>query len=241
LIWRVIREPPREKAELLSGSRIPVSRIFRHRDLWLLYLGGIPGVYALWMIGSWAPAMLKEIGVGTLAGASLYSSLLGLSAVPGLVLTGWISDRLARGGRGRKGLIAVEFLGMALLLAVFGWGIRERWDAAVMGLLIFMLGMFTWGHWAAYYSLIPEMVPRPILGTVFGFTNSIHFIGGLLAPWLTGLIRDLTASFATACYAASFFCLIGALVIASVGPAFRWRREIPVTFNPPVQSSSKDS
>ena len=230
LIYRVIQEPPREQPLSEASGRIPLSWLFRHRDLWLLYLGGIPGVYALWMIGSWAPAMLKEIGVSTLAGASLYSSLLGLSAVPGLILTGLISDRLSRRGKGRKGLIAVEFLGITVFLAVFGWGIRERWEAWIMGGLIFIIGCFVWGHWAAYYSLIPEMVPKSILGTVFGFTNSIHFIGGLLAPWLTGLIRDQTASFASACFVASFFCLIGALIIASVRPAFRWRRETPVTY-----------
>ena len=138
LIYRVIREPPREAIVSGKPEGPPLSWIFKHRDLWLLYLGGIPGVYALWMIGAWAPAMLKEIGVRTVTGASLYASLLGLSAVPGLVLTGWLSDRLVRRGRGRKGLIASEFLMIAVLLFVFGLGIRGRWEAWVMGGLIFI-------------------------------------------------------------------------------------------------------
>jgi sugar phosphate permease len=178
------------------------------------------------MIGAWAPAMLKEIGVQTVTGASLYASLLGLSAIPGLALTGWLSDRLVRRGRGRKGLIASEFLVIALLLLVFGLGIQGHWAAWIMGGLIFLLGMFLWGHWAAYYSLIPEMVPQSILGTVFGFTNSIHFIGGLLAPWLTGWIKDVTNSFASACFGAAVFAIMGALILFSVRPAFRWKPEI---------------
>jgi len=226
LIYRVIREPPRETIVSGKPERLPLSWIFKHRDLWLLYLGGIPGVYALWMIGAWAPAMLKEIGVQTVTGASLYASLLGLSAIPGLALTGWLSDRLVRRGRGRKGLIASEFLVIALLLLVFGLGIQGHWAAWIMGGLIFLLGMFLWGHWAAYYSLIPEMVPQSILGTVFGFTNSIHFIGGLLAPWLTGWIKDVTNSFASACFGAAVFAIMGALILFSVRPAFRWKPEI---------------
>jgi sugar phosphate permease len=229
LIYRVIQEPPREAMVSGKSEGPPLSWIFKHRDLWLLYLGGIPGVYALWMIGAWAPAMLKEIGVQTVTAASLYASLLGLSAIPGLALTGWLSDRLVRRGKGRKGLIASEFLAIAFLLLVFGLGIRGRWEAWIMGGMIFIVGMFVWGHWAAYYSLIPEMVPQSILGTVFGFTNSIHFIGGLLAPWLTGWIKDATASFASACYGAALFALIGALILYSVRPAFRWKAEIPVT------------
>ena len=187
----------------------PFPALFKHRDLWLLYLGGIPGVYALWMVGAWAPAMLKEAGMTSLAGASLYSSLLGISAVPGLAITGWLSDRLVKQEKGRKGLIAVEFLAMTLLMFLFGWGIAGHWEGWILGGLIFLIGFFAWGHWAAYYSLLPSLVPQEIHGTVYGLTNSIHFIGGFLAPWLTGLIKDATTSFSYACYGAAFFTLWG--------------------------------
>jgi MFS family permease len=229
LIAWIIKEPPREKALPDVVGKISLSFALKNRDLWLLYLGGIPGVYALWMIGAWAPAMLKEVGVHQVSSAALYSSLLGLSAVPGLILTGLISDRLARKGKGRKGLIATEFLIITILLFIFGWGIQSRWDGRFLALLIFILGGFLWGHWAAYYSLIPEMVPKEILGSVYGLTNSIHFIGGLLAPWLTGVIKDATASFSFACYGAGLFTLVGALLIFSVHPAFQFKRESPLT------------
>ena len=93
-------------------------------------------------------------------------------------------------GKGRKGLIALEFLAMTLLMFIFGWGISERWEGWILGVLIFLIGLFVWGHWAAYYSLLPSLVPQEIHGTVYGLTNAIHFIGGFLAPWLTGLIKD---------------------------------------------------
>lgn len=231
LIAWIIKEPPRQGLGSTAEAKIPLASAFKNRDLWLLYLGGIPGVYALWMIGAWAPAMLKEVGVHHLSSAALYSSLLGLSAVPGLILTGLLSDRLARRGKGRKGLIATEFLFSTVFLFIFGWGIQARWDGLVLGILIFILGAFLWGHWAAYYSLIPEMVPKEILGTIYGITNSIHFIGGLLAPWLTGIIKDATASFSYACYGAGLFTLVGALLIFSVGPSFRWKTETPMVIN----------
>jgi sugar phosphate permease len=228
LITWFIQEPPKEIALPSTKSKITLATTLRDRDLRLLYLGGIPGVYALWMIGAWAPAMLKEVGVEQVSSAALYSSLLGLAAVPGLILTGLISDRLARKGKGRKGLIAIEFLITTLLLFIFGWGIQARWDGLLLAGLIFILGAFLWGHWAAYYSLIPEMVPKEILGTVYGLTNSIHFIGGFLAPWLTGVIKDATDSFAFACYGAGLFTLFGALLIFYIRPAFRWRTESPL-------------
>ena len=231
LIGRVIKEPPRATYASASGRKLPLSSLFKHRDLWLLYLGGIPGVYALWMVGAWAPAMLKEAGMTSLAGASLYSSLLGISAVPGLAITGWLSDRLVKQEKGRKGLIALEFFAMTLLMFLFGWGIARHWEGWVLGGLIFLIGFFAWGHWAAYYSLLPSLVPQEIHGTVYGLTNSTHFIGGFLAPWLTGLIKDATTSFSYACYGAGFFTLLGGIIIFTVRPAFRWKSEQPLGIN----------
>jgi sugar phosphate permease len=79
--------------------------IFKRWDLWLLYLGGISGIYALWVLGTWAPAMFKEMDVKSLAQSSFYSSLLGISAIPGLSLAGFVRDRLARKGKGRNGWV----------------------------------------------------------------------------------------------------------------------------------------
>jgi hypothetical protein len=35
--------------------------------------------------------------------------------------------------------------------------------------------------WAAFYSLLPDIVPYEILGTTYGLTNTIHFLGSLIA------------------------------------------------------------
>ncbi len=50
----------------------------------------------------------------------------------------------------------------------------------------FLAGFFIWGHWAAFYALLPDIVPYQILGTTYGLTNTIHFVGSLIAPWATG-------------------------------------------------------
>jgi predicted MFS family arabinose efflux permease len=102
LIYRLVDEPPRFERKETGERKVPYSLIFKSKDLWLLYLGGISANYALWVVGTWAPAMFKELGVGSLAQASFYSSLLGIAAIPGRSLTGFLSDRLAKKGRGEK-------------------------------------------------------------------------------------------------------------------------------------------
>ncbi len=230
LVYRLIDEPRRTqnddvKVEVKNNEKPSYSLIFKSRDLWLLYLGGIPAIYALWVTGTWAPAIFKEMGVESLARSSFYSSLLGISALPGLSLTGLVSDRLARKGKGRKGLIAVEFFLISFFMIALGYGLKARINIYLFVFLFFMAGFFIWGHWAAFYSLLPDIVPYEILGTTYGLTNTIHFTGSLIAPWATGWIRDVTASFSWGLYLAGIFCILGGILILCVRPCFRFGEE----------------
>ena len=88
LILKIIKEPEGRSSNmhLAHETKVPFSIIFKQRDLWMLYIGGIPAVYAVWMAGTWVPAMFEELGVESLAISSLCASLLGISSVPGLII-----------------------------------------------------------------------------------------------------------------------------------------------------------
>lgn len=223
LIFILIKEP--QKSEVGKDISIPYSVIFKNRDLWFLYFGGISGIYALWVIGTWAPAIFKEMGAKSLAQSSFYSSLLGLSAIPGLSLTGLISDKLVRRKKGRKGLIAIEFFLIALFMFFLGYGLEAKMNLYLFIFLYFMTGFFIWGHWAAFYALLPDIIPYEILGTAYGFTNTVHFLGSIIAPWATGWIKDVSASFSWGLYLAALFCVLGGILIFAVSPAFRFGME----------------
>ena len=225
LIYRLIDDPPKRDMKQIDERKVSYSLIFKNRDLWLLYLGGISANYAMWTVGTWAPAMFKDMGVQTLAQSSFYSSLLGISAIPGLALTGWVSDRLVRRGKGRKGLIAIEFFLIALCMLLLGYGLKVKMNIYLFILFFFMAGFFIWGHWAAFYALLPDIVPYEILGTTYGLTNTIHSLGSLIAPWLTGWVKDTTASFSWGLYLSAIFCILGGTLIFAVRPSFRFGKE----------------
>ena len=172
--------------------------------------------------------MFKEIGVESLARSSFYSSLLGISAIPGLAITGLVSDWLAKRGKGRKGLIAIEFFLISLCMLTLGYGLKVRMNIYLFIFFFFMAGFFIWGHWAAFYALLPDIVPYEILGTAYGLTNTIHFLGSLIAPWATGWIKDVTASFSWGLYLAGIFCILGGILILTVRPSFRFGKEAKI-------------
>ncbi len=225
LIYKMIDEPPRHELKIKGGKKVSYSVIVKSRDLWFLYIGGISGIYALWLMGTWAPALFKEMGVESLARSSILSSLLGLSAIPGLTLTGIVSDRMVKKGKGRKGLIAIEYVCLALCMMSLGYGLKIKMNIYLFTLLFFATGFFVWGHWAAFWALLPDLVPYEILGTTYGLTNTIHFVGSLVAPWATGWIKDVTASFSWGLYLSAIFTFAGGVLIFAVSPSFRWGSE----------------
>lgn len=198
----------------------------RKADLWFTYFAGIAPIYCLWVVGIWAPAMFLEIGVKELSRSSLLSSLLGVSAIPGLLLMGSVSDRLARRGKGRKGLAALILLGMAGAMLLMGAAVALKAPPTVLAVLVFAAGFCIWGVWAPIYALLAEITPSPIQGTSFGLNNTINFIGSLVAPIATGWIKDASGSFAGACYLAAAVGVAGAVLVFLVHPAFRWGREM---------------
>lgn len=228
LIAIVIKQPKREVMRSDPVKRASYRLIFKNRDLWLLYASGIAAIYVLWVLGTWTPKMFQEIGVKKLASMATFSSLLGVAGVPGLLITGLVSDALVRRGIGRKIVIATEYVALAVLMVLIGYAVQVKASVTVLSILVFLAGFFVWGIWAPMYALIPELVPREILGTTYGLTNTFHFTGSLLSPWLTGWIRDVTGSFAWGAYLAGAFIFISALVLMGMRPVYRLGPDVPI-------------
>ncbi len=229
LIQKMIREPAapqakRKDSDHVSAVRPRMGITFLNFDLWMVYLAGIPATYGLWMLGAWAPAMFKEIGLAGLARPSLFASMIGLSAIPGLALSGWTSDRLARKGIGRKTVLWLNFLFAAVTLFCIGFALYLRASQYTLGILIFFSGFFLWGLWAPLFSIISEIAPPETLGTTFGLNCTVNFVGGILSPWLTGVLKDTTGSFSSGCWLASLLLILATFLILLLKPAFRFRQ-----------------
>ncbi len=220
LIMKYIREPE------IRTPHVPFRTPFKSRDLWLLNIGGIAIIYSLWVLGTWAPKMFMEIGVETLGRSSIFASVFGFAAIPGLILTGHLSDRFVM--HGRKSLITAYMFLLSLFLALTGLSMKSG-NVTTLAILVFLDGFFLWGVWAPIYALVSDITPPKVLGTTFGFVNFIMFFGSLFAPWLTGWIRDVTGSFVWGCYLASIILIAGVFLVLLIRPAFRFRPEIPIS------------
>ncbi len=162
----------------------------------ILYLIGFIVMNIFWIFGIWIPSIFLDLGIQSPMAASLYGSIYALGGIPGMIAFGYTTDfALKRWGLERKTILGFSLLLATAFLIVAGCYYRPGMDIFLFCTLIGLLGFFIPGLWPPLYALIAESTPPRALGTVFGLSNSIAFLGAILAPILTGLIKDWTQSF----------------------------------------------
>jgi MFS family permease len=207
VIARFVPEPPR--AAPAADTAAGIGEVFRDRDVWILGIAGMTPIWTQWLIGTWGPALFAELGVHELARSALFASLLGVAALPGLVTMGAVSDRLRRRAIPRTTVAAGAILGMTVLTAAMGVTVQARGPAWLLAVLVFGACFFMWGGWAPIYATMAEHFPPRVLGTAYGLLNGTAFLSALVAPSVSGWIKDTTGSFAGGCYAAAAVGLLG--------------------------------
>jgi MFS family permease len=218
LIGRHVPEPPRAPASPGPGRHAAGARdVFRSRDLWLLGTAGMAPIWSQWLIGAWGPALFAEAGVADLGRSALYASLLGVAALPGLFSVGVISDRLLARGVPRSAVVAGTILAMAVLMAAMGLTVQRRGPVWLLAGLTFLTSGCVWGVWAPGQAIVAERFPQRVMGVAFGLLNAVSFLASLVAPYVTGWLKDWSGSFAPACYLAAVIGLAGVPLAALVG------------------------
>lgn len=194
---------------LLFAKRETVGPVLLERNLLLVYLSAVPILWHLWLYSFWAVDIIKDTG-STFMAAALTASFNAIAGLIGFPLGGWLSDRAVRAGGSRKTVLAwltaieaVSILAFALLVML---GIREP---VVVATLLFFSGLFFFAQQSVSHALTAELAPASHRGMAFGLWNLIAEIGALLAPVISGTLRDRTGGWSAALW------LDGALMVVS--------------------------
>jgi len=192
-----------------STTRAPVGqrlrRLFANGPLWVLGLTGFCTI---------ANQFFQEVGVDDLGRAGSYAALQGIAASLGMVVSGWAHDRLVKRGHGSKTVIVAGLTGVAVSMLAMAAVISQR-SIGALAVVLFVAAFFCWSIWSAVYALLGRMVRQEELGTAFGLSNSISFVGAIVGPTATGWARDLAGSFSAGCVLGAVLAVAGiALVFA---------------------------
>jgi MFS family permease len=205
-------------APAAPAARVPVLQrlksLFSNGRLCVLALVSLCAIADQFILATWAPLFFAEVGVTDLGRAGSYAAVQGIAASLGMVVSGWAHDRLVERGYASKTVIVAGLGGLTVSMLAMALVIAQR-SIPGLAVVLFVAAFFCWSIWGAVYTLLARMAHPEELGTAFGFSNSISFVGAIVGPTATGWVRDLTGSFSAGCVLASILALVGvALAVA---------------------------
>lgn len=165
-------------------------------------------MYFVYFCMTWLPAYLVEARGLSLTSSGAYTAFTFSGMAVVAILAGWLADRIIqRSGnpvRVRKGFVIAGFLlaGTEVIGAVS--------DSSTVALFFAIfslsgLGLVTANYWA----LTQTLMPGAAVGRIVGVQNCAANLPGIVAPLLTGWLKEATGSYEAPMHAIWVFLLLG--------------------------------
>jgi sugar phosphate permease len=197
-----------ERSALTQGRDFKGLDAIRDIRVWLLsFLFGcaLVGIYGMFM---WLPLIIKSLGELSYIQIGFLSAVPPLLGVAGTLVVSYTSDRT---GDRKFHLSALYLVGAVGML---GSALVESPVAAYLFLCLAGLGMNSGNSlfWSLNASFMTGVAAAVSIATV----NMIAQFGGLIGPWLIGVVRNSTNSFSIALMMVSGFLLLASIIAASM-------------------------
>jgi sugar phosphate permease len=185
------------------GARTKVSfrewkLLFRFRTTWGMIAGYFGCIYLTWIYTAWLPGYLeieRHMSVKYTGWAAAVPFACG---VVGGVLGGYIADMLVRRGveplKSRRYPAAIALLGTAACTVAAAYVESNALAIAFISISLFLVYVTSTCAWA----LSSVAVPTNCTASIGAVQNFGGYLGGALAPTVTGLIVQHTGSFVPA-------------------------------------------
>jgi putative MFS transporter len=180
---RAIKDSPRfnaqESRKLSLRDRMRSIWSLRYRKatvmLWILWFTVVFSYYGMFL---WLPSVMVLKGFD-LVKSFQYVLIMTLAQLPGYFTAAYFIEKF-----GRKFVLVVYLLLTAGSALWFG-------SAETEGVLLaagICLSFFNLGAWGGMYAYTPELYPAAVRGTGVGFAASFGRVGGIIGPYLVGML-----------------------------------------------------
>jgi MFS family permease len=187
-------------------------RLYGFRTSWGLWLGVFGFGYMSGIYASWLPGYLEIQLHFSVKQAGMMAAIPFTLAVLGSLFAGWAADVLARRGCTALNSGRTVFVTGLLGIAVFT-ALTAETTSVVMAVVWLSTGMFFSQlsgscSWVAASAAVPE----DYLGSFGGIQNCFNYVGGAIAPVVTGIAVQVTGSFVMPLVLGAAIALVGALI-----------------------------
>jgi sugar phosphate permease len=183
-------------------------RLFRFRTTWGMIFGYFGTIYVLWIYNAWLPGYLEMERHISISNTGWIASIPFLFGVVGSILGGRVCDMLVERGltpiNSRKYPMAAALLGTAIFTVFAAESSNNTVAVVCISISLFLIYISTSCAWAT----APVAAPANFTASIGSMQNFGGYIGGALAPTVTGFIVQSSGSFEPALLvgAAVAFC-----------------------------------
>ncbi len=173
-----------------------IRQLFRNKDYLVIVLGGFPVQYSFWVLATWLPTILIESGQADATLSSGVTALLGVSVPIGLIMLGRLADTLATRGGNSRSILTSNSLSLSAVLLFIAFLVVYKASILLLVPLIFLASFLIFGIGVVQLRAVSRIVKDEImLPVAFGYLNGVSFLGPIVSPYVTGMLRDITGDF----------------------------------------------
>lgn len=193
-------------------------RLFAHRMTWGLMAGNFGVIYVLWLYSTWLPGYLEIERHLSIRHAGLVAAIPFALSIGGSIGGGLLVDHIARQGhslvRTQKVFVCASLVGMGLFTFAAAHATSVGWAIADISAALFCDGCATCMAWA----MATTAAPKGYVGALGGIQNFAGYLGGALAPMVTGFLVQATGSFTSALVTGAVIAFLSAASYALIVP-----------------------
>jgi cyanate permease len=186
-------------------------QLFAHRTTWGMIAGFFGVIYTLWLYTGWLPFYLEHERHMSIAKVGLLGSIPYFFGCVGAITGGWLCDFLTRRGwtpiGGRKLLVSSALFGIAACTVGTVFAKDNSLALTFISISLFLIYIASSAAWAT----VPVAAPGQFTASLGSIQNFGGYLGGALAPMVTGFIVDRTGSFSQALLLSAAIAVGGAI------------------------------
>ncbi len=182
--------------------------VFKYRKLWGVYIGQFAVTSCQWFFLTWFPTYLIEFRHLSFVKSGFYAAVPFLAAFLGVLCSGFLSDRMLRGGVSLGTARKAPIIGGLLLSSVIVGANFVDDPVLVVGFMA--LAFFGNGLASIGWVLISSLAPSRLIGLTGGTFNFISNLSGITTPLVIGYLAQ-GGNFAPGLTYIAVVAVIGAL------------------------------
>lgn len=228
-LWIALRDTPRsvglaelENTEVAAdntGESPPSDfygfvqkQVFRNPFIWIVSMAQF-FVYTLrYAVLDWGPTLLHEFKGYSLHNAGWLVAGFEISGVAGMLVAGWLTDRLF-GGRGARMCVFCMALACLFLLLFWKMPAVPPWVSAMF---LSGAGFFIYGPQSLVGTIATNLATKRAAATAIGFTSLFAYASTVLSGWGIGIVVERYG------WNAAFGLLVGAGVLGMMLFILAW-------------------